>query len=116
MCKRREVVTFLHKGRFFAARATLFFHEARSHKITQRHRRNRRVTLQIFLIYRRYWHQKEKEEMEAFLCNPASETKQTVAAASRYDVLVEPEGKAASTDTQKQLLRYDPPRHQNPLS
>ena len=53
--------------------------------------------------------------MEAF-CNPASETKQTVAAASRYDVPVEPEGKAASTDTQKQLLRYDPPRHQNPLS
>ena len=54
--------------------------------------------------------------MEAFLCNPASETKQNVAAASRYAVPVEPEGKAASTDTQKQLLRYDPPRHQNPLS
>ena len=53
--------------------------------------------------------------MEAF-CNPASETKQPVAAASTYGAPVEPEGRAASTDAQKQLLRYDPFRRQNPLS
>ena len=53
--------------------------------------------------------------MEA-LCNPAIETEQTVAAASINGAPVEPEGKAASTDTQNQLLRHDPPRRQNPLS
>lgn len=82
------------------------------HKIAYHHRRNRRVTLKNISGYR---HQKEKEEMEAF-CSPASETKQTVAAASTYGAPVEPEGKAASTDTQNQLLRHDPPRRQNPLS
>ena len=112
MCKCREVVTFLRKGRFFAAHATLFVHEARLHKIAYHHRRNRRVTLENISEYR---HQKEKEEMEAF-CNPASETKQPVAAASTYGAPVEPEGRAASTDAQKQLLRYDPFGRQNPLS
>lgn len=53
--------------------------------------------------------------MEAF-CNAGSETQQTVAAASTYGAPVEPEGKAASTDTQNQLLRHDPPRRQNPFS
>ena len=105
MCKWREVVTFLRNGRFFAAHATLFVHEARLHKIAYHHRRNRRVTLENISEYR---HHKEKEEMEAF-CNPASETKQTVAAASIYCGPVEPEEKAASTDAQKQVLRHDPP-------
>ena len=47
----------------------------------------------------------KNEEMPGF-CSPASDTEHTMGAASRYDESVKLEGKVASIDTLKELLRH----------
>ena len=47
----------------------------------------------------------KNEEMPGF-CSPASDTKHTMGAASQWDESVELEGKVASIDTLKELLRH----------
>ena len=49
--------------------------------------------------------QEEIEEMPGF-CNPASDTEHTMGAASQCDEFVKLEGKVASIDTLKELLRH----------
>ena len=47
----------------------------------------------------------KNEEMPGF-CSPASDTEHTMGAASQYDESVKLEGKVASIDTLKELLRH----------
>ena len=49
--------------------------------------------------------QEKNEEMPGF-CSPASDTEQTMGTASQCDEFVKLEGKVASIDTLKELLRH----------
>ena len=49
--------------------------------------------------------QEKNEEMPGF-CSPASDTEHTMGAASQCDEFVKLEGKVASIDTLKELLRH----------